>query len=465
MPRILPLVSALVLILSTASCASQRDADVQVGKVTAGAQANASAEALKGALDQFLDRIRTLTTNSSVRIQSHKPDNNVRRACLMWQLHVHEVCLDTAYRKNLMVALIQTWYWTVSIDRFATVGRGHDLFGEHQQEVLATTGGLAREGEALAARFIEPKAFAAIKADIDSAAGSGDLFTASSASRNDAMDKFLSVTRLEGLFNLVLSPFDFMSGVGKSSEDLSRTADRAVVMAERYPQLIALHMQMAALDVQEQEAPAKAFADFHTIAQTSEQLGQTVRDLPAQLRSEAQKLLEASGPAQADARVTLDKVRDAGLALEKAASAIDQGVKSLDTFVAHATAKDPDAKPDAPPSPPFDIKDYAAAAVAIESLAKELRATIADLERTISDAGVNGKLTALIDGRLAVARSESELLLARARSEADQLVAKAQGDGARLIDHLAWRGAQLIALAAALALIILVVSRRLRKTA
>lgn len=471
----------IVLLLFTVACAGNRDAEVRMAKGDAGSQANASAEALKGALDQFLDRIRNLTTNTAARIQARKPDNNVRRAILMWQLHVQEVCLDTAYRKNLMVALVQTWYWTVSIDRFATVGKGSDLFGPHQADVVAVAHGLAQEGEALAARYIEPKPFAALKADIDSAAGTGELFTASNEARNAAMDKFLSATRLESLFSIVMSPFDFMSGVGKSSDslaDLTRIADRAVVMAERYPQLISLHLQMAAIEMQEQQAPTKAFEDFHRLAATGEQLGQTVRDMPAQLRAEAQKLLEAGGPAQADARVTLDKVKDAGAALEKAATAIDQGIRSLDAFVAHAKAGDgkQDAGKDAAPSHPFDIREFTAAAVAIESLAKELRATIADLERGVSDAGVNGRLTALIDGRLATARTESERLLDKARDDADQLLIrtraqadalliKATDDGTALIDHLAKRIAQLLGLATALAVVIVLVVRRSRRAA
>lgn len=466
----------VTLILVFPACTDDR-AGTAIAAASSTVTSKAQAEALHSSLRQYLDRMRTLVSNTAIRIQAKRPDNKVRRVCLLWQIQTNEVCLDIVNRGNTMVALVQTWYWTVAMERFISVGEGQDLFGEHQEMARATAMNLRQECETFAARFLDPKPYEALKADIDSTAGKGELFTSTSQQRNDTLDRILSATRIESLFNIVLSPFDAMSGVGKtgdSLEEMTRVANRAVLLAERYPQLIGLNLQMAAIEMQEQEAPAKAFEDFHSMARTGEQLSETLRAMPEKLRQETQALLAQSGPAQADARATLDKVHEAGLALEKAASAIDQGLKSLDTFVAHAAALGHDAQAGAQstdkPSPPFDIKDYATTAAAVESLAKELRATIADLERGLGDAGVNGRLTALIDGRLATARTESErlleharndagMLLAQTRTQVDQLLIQARSDADALVDHTAKRIAQLLALAAALIVTVVLLLR------
>lgn len=461
-----------ILLLSLTSCGDNRGSTVSTsGGATASAKP--AAESLRGALHQYLDRLRTTVTNTATRIQAQHPDNKVRRVCLLWQVQTNEVCLDIAYRRNLMVGLVQTWYWTVAMERFLIVGEGQALFGGHQEMACASATILRQECESLAARFIDEKPYADLKADIESSAGKGELFTATSQKRNDTMERFLSATRIESLFHIVLSPFDALSGVGKgadSLEELTRIADRAAVLAERYPQLISLHLQMAAIEVQEQEAPAQAFADAHRLTLAGEQLGETLRGMPERLRREAQVLLEQSGPVQADARVTLDKIHEAGNALEKAATAIDQGIRSLDAFVARCTAPDPHPQPDAKPGPPFDIKDYATTAAAIESLAKELRLTITALDRTLTDPALKSNLAELVDGRLAVTRAESERLLERARGDADrllaqtrlqadQLLAQACTDAQAISDHLALRLAQLLGLAAALVLAVAVLLR------
>jgi hypothetical protein len=472
MPRPLPLLPRFLVIASSAcllltGCGSDRatvaNANAEPTDTRPRPDDKQNAEALQRALAQHLDRIRTVVTNTALHIQAQHPDNRVRRACLQWQIRTSEVCLDQAYQRNLMVATVQTWYWTVAIERFFSVGQGKEMFGPHQPDVIATAVGLHQESEALAGRFLPAAVAAALKQEIETAAGNGDLFTATSKDRNNAIDQVLGATRLQSLFNLVLTPFDVIGSVSRganSLEDMTRTADRAVVLAERYPQIIAWHLQMAAIEIEEQEAVAQALKDVHALTVTSQQLGDTVRDLPAQVRKETQTLLDHSGPAQAEARTTLASVEKASTSLGQTATAIDDAIKSLDTFVAHASAKDPNAPKPTTPAPPFRIEDYTAAAVAAESLVREIHATIDTLDDTLYDNELRDELGAMLDQRLAAARTESEALLTQARTQADQLLVTAKHDATDLTDHIAWRIAQLLALAAILTIAVTVVLRR-----
>lgn len=420
-----------------------------------------SPESLQRLLRQQLDRMRNRVSTTVARIQAQQPNNHIRRECLLWHIRTGDVCLDLENQSNMLIALVQTWYWSVAMERFTSVGEGHTLFDTFQPDVAATTMALRRETESLAEQFLDPKPFSALKNDIEKSVGNGDVFTATPLDRNNALQSVLSATRLESLYNIVLLPFDFLGGVGKGAaalEDLNRTAqqtaNRAVMLAERYPQMLSLHLQLAAIEMQEQDASKAVLKDIHTITNTGVQLGDSLRTLPEELRRQAQVLLESSGPAQADARNTLEHVRDAGASLEKAAIAIDNGLKTLDAFI--ATANQPTKNPTATAevSPPFSIQDYTKSFAQAESLSRELRSLLELTKTTLTDPQTEHKMSVLIDGRLAATRQEIEQLLTRTHHDADQLLIDAHTQAAQLlsqahehidqsVDHAAWRCLQL----------------------
>lgn len=441
--------AALLLLLPLAAC-QRATAPVDAAQAAPAAHKAAAPGPvqLAAALDAHLERIQARLGEAVEAAVRNDPSNPVRRAGLRLRIRTAEQCLQAAQRPNHLFGLVQVWYGCAVLA--AHLAQEPSPLGAQRGplHVLATE--LCQESETLAGRFLPGAQVDRLRAEIAGAAGSGELFAAASPERAQAIERFLNAARLEGVLGMALAPFEALGAVGKGADAMAAlvlSADRATALAARYPQLVAWHLELAVLEIQEQDALRAARADLRSLAETGRGLGETARELPRRLREEAQALLAAGPGLAGEARGVLERA-------EAAARAVAGAVEALDRYRAHLV--EAPARPGREPEP-FRIAEWEAALRALEGAAAAFRAAVSELDR----AGPG--LARQAASAAAVAGAEGERLLRLARDEAEQLRCQARGDAEAVVDRAALRVAQVAAMAAALVGGLLLLARFIRR--
>jgi hypothetical protein len=424
--------------------------DVRV--VTAGgdgSETRLEADQLTGALASFSKRIEERVDKAADAIDHAVLGNDIRRQTLQWRIRTAETVRSSLAEPNAVVSLVQLWFWCAAMDAHLATGAGQALFGAQQAVAGEAARQLHGEAESIVRRMLDAKRFAALKQQVDEAAGRGELFTASGDAGRNVLSELLSVTKLESLLAIPLSPFNALTGIGKSGDalkELSAVGDRGIELAARYPRLLTWYLQLMVLEIQGHDATRAVLADLHGLGDTMRELGVTTKELPARLRVEAVALLEQSRAAQGTAQETLARAEATALALDHAAQSLDKLTGSVDAFIAQFRAK-PGDKPEPVDKEahrrPFDITDYTAAIQAAESGAREIRAMVETLSRATK--------AQELDSRLQVVKEHT-----------DSSVEKAKDDLAGLVDRIFWRAIQL---ALVIAVLVVVVRFTIRKQA
>ncbi len=430
---VVPVLGMMIAPLIITACSSRET----VVSTTSGGTQRLTAQALQQAVDAFADRLVVRIATVGDQVDAAIPASGIYRRTLIWRLRTAQVAFNAQHQSNALVSLMQLWYYTSASNVRAHSPDAQKLLGTHAALATTATEALTNQAEALASRALPPDAFTRVKADIEKSASSGELFSATSATDEAVFDQLLSASRLEKLIAIPLSPFDIFGGVNQGAEAitaLSVTANRAVDLAEIYPQVIEWRLRLVALDIQELESVKSVVGNLDRLATTAQ-------NLPVQLREQVGILLEQSGPVQQETQKTLAGVRDAGTALQGAMTSTQAAITSLNQFVATITPPpDPHAKPVDPAAaaPPFRIEDYTAALNALTVATKEIHATLTDLQQPA------------FSGRVAEATTTA--------------VDHAQRAADLTIDRVTWRIAQLVAFAAACVLLLIIAVRWRRKT-
>ena len=431
---LIPVVGLMVAPLLMSSCGGPRESVVST---TSTSTQQLTPQALQQAVKAYGDRLLVRVATSCDQIDLAIPNPTIYRKTLTWRLRTAQMCFRAQHESNALVALMQLWYFVSATNVRANSKEAEALLVAHVSLATSMTADMQQQAEGLAQRSLPADAFARVKSDIEKSSSNGTIFSATSVTDEAVFDQLLSTSRLEKLIAIPLSPFDPFSGVNQGAQavtSLSVTADRAVDLAEIYPQVIEWRLRLVALDIQELES-------VQSIVTNLNELTTLAKTLPVQMREQAGILLEQSGPMQVEAQRTLAGVRDAGTALQGAMTSTQAAITSLDTFVASLTPPaDPHAKPVDPTTapPPFKITDYTAALNALDSATKELHATLTDLQQPAFSGRVAELTTTAVDHAQAAANTT--------------------------IDHLSWRIGQLIAFAALCAAALSIIVRWRRKT-
>ncbi len=436
-------------ILASVGCGDNREADTPAKPQAVIAKVDAVTMppgALAEALSGYLDRLVNQVDRAGRDIIALDNSNESKRRVLRWRMLTEGTVLSAIRHKNSMLALVETWAWVISMERYFTQGAGKEAFNAQQDIAITTSSKLKISGEQLVVAVMGTKKMEKLREEIQTAVGNGEQFTATTQDRSSLMNQVFSATKMESVWGIAMSPFDALSGVGKGSDamaDLVKTSDRAVTLAERYPRLLGLQMEMTAIELQEQEASRSLVSDVNRITVLAEQL-------PTRLREETQKLLSETTAVQADARATLAEVRQAADALQKASTQTTGTIQALDTFVTNA--KGPPDPPGTPPGEPFRIQEYTAALDAATRTNQALQKTLVELQQTVASPALQKQITVL--------RQEVEAMTATARVQVDQVEAKVNTDVTALIDRVAWITAGLFLLAAILSVGVIAFARR-----
>lgn len=344
---------AIAVLLS--ACASQ---EVRVSTPAGQSEQRAlGADELAPALASLAQRVVQQVCAAADRIDAAGPDNRVRREALQWRIRASEAAAQAANRDNRIIGMIELWFWTAAMAaHYGPQGAGAAAFAGHQAEVLACCAALAAESERLVRRTVPERGFPALRERILAAAGTGEMFTASAEETRDLLTTLLDVTKIESILSLPLAPFAALKGIGTGGDAVASLvveARRAIALAERYPQLLAWHSQLAVLGVEEQDTARTVRAELVKLVGIADRL-------PERLRAEGARLLADAG------------VDSAMRQAEATARALTGLAAAVDALLARVQGMRAAAEPaSAAPARQFDIREYEAALRAAEATARE----------------------------------------------------------------------------------------------
>ena len=351
------------------------------------------------ALRTLSDQMQSQVNNAATALEQIAPGDGTRRQTLHWRIQAADLCMKARSRDNALAGLIELWYWTIVTQVHFSTGSGKELFAAHQGLVVERSQQLEATAEKMVRRAVPPDRFADLEKQIRAATADGDAFLAGDPEHANPLGTLLEVTRLEGLLNLGLSPFDAFGGIkagGDAAEHMAVTAKRAVDLLADYPQLIDWHLQAALLELQGQDTVQALLAEVRRSNASVEAALALARTLPAQVRTEGIALLDQSRPAQADVRETLRALAEAATALERLNAGVDQLLGRFMPAPGAAGAPPAGAPAPAPadsaPARPFDIREYTAALNAATLTARDLRETVSATGQLLASPAIPARL-------------------------------------------------------------------------
>lgn len=249
-----------------------------------------------------------------------------------------------------------------------------------------------------------------------------------------------------------LLDLDPLAGLDPATRELTETrlfAERALFIGQRMPQLIQWQMELLAMRSTSTPQAEQVINSTALLATASDRLSKTAEGLPDLVRGEREKLLGAlSSPPVKQALDSAAQIGAASDRLSKTAeglpdlvrgereklldalkseqsglgdlsksfgSTLEEGrkmadstgttLKTFDTLLTHM-----DQRPSDPNSPPFEIKDYATAALEINRMSQRLTETLKAFQATISPANLD-TLSAQVNRLTEATQQRSEAMV------------------------------------------------------
>ena len=221
-----------------------------------------------------------------------------------------------------------------------------------------------------------------------------------------------------------LLDLDPLAGLDPATRELTETrlfAERALFMGQRMPQLIEWQMELLALRTTSTPQVTELISGTSQIGSASDRISRTLEQIPGVVSMESQKWMETF---RGEQKSLGDLSRNFGQSFmegSKMATSTAQMLKNFDDILTHFEKWPTDPK--APPSPPFDIKEYAATAQEINRMSVRLTETLRAFQATVDPAN-----------------------FARLSAQVAALTRQTQQQGEALIDHAFRRTLELFGL-------------------
>lgn len=360
----------LAPLLLVCACSADRKA-VAITDTTARqpvASASLTPEQIGNSLDDLTVRIRERINATGDRIDEGA-DNAIRRRTLRFRMRASDVSWRAQQNPNKLAGVVELWFWMAAVDEFSRSDRARQDLGERVTMLQELGSGLRADVEAFARQALPGPGFDSMKQRIEAAAAKGEVLTASPQREQAIIGDLLEVTKLQSVLGIALSPFEALRGIGTGGDavaSLTVTADRAVDLMVRYPEIIAWNLRLAVIDIEEQDTVRETRAAL-------QQAMQQVDAMPAKIRGEVQTLLASSEPSLKQAQDTLRELSAASAALTALSGSLQQTIAAVKDLYPQP------AQPGAPakePGRPFDIREYTAAIQAAEATIKEARGAV-----------------------------------------------------------------------------------------
>ena len=303
------------------------------------------------------------------------------------------------------------------------------VYGKSAQPVLDALRAREQQIWAIANRVLKPDMQAELRSAIDtwekeSASPLGELQAFASVSLVNEITRHNTEGRRRFMPSSVFALLDMdpLAGLDPATRELTETrlfAERALFIGQRMPQLLAWQMELLAMRSTTTPQVTELIASTSRIAGAGDRLSQTAERIPGLLASEREQLLRGL---QKEQQGLGDLSRNFGQTFAEGGKMADATGQALNSFQAILTQLE--KIPSDPNSKPFEIRDYAETANAINRMSQQVN----ELLKTF--------LLILDPANLAKLSAQTELLTRQTEER-----------GQRLVDYAFRQGLLLVALA------------------
>jgi len=433
---------------------------------------------LANELAQFTDFFQAKVDGAASEIERKAAAREQRKAALLWKVRMSSEVRGATFNDNPAAGLADTWTLCVRMANYLDNGDGKDLFGPLQPTAQAAAHTVNVRIQEIAAGVVPDEKLAAMRATIDDYAREHPITGVFEQQTAQPISSAPGNKVLGLLVGLPLAPIRAVGTIaagGQTISDIKQVASRFTDVVEDLPASVRWQLQLLGIDL----AESRTAGDFREgLAGARDDLRRaisTAEKLPAEIRSQGERLMADVEAKQPALQATLKEARETTAALNEALRQAREVSERIDRTVAEGTAaakawqetavavsatvkeigglpaawkggRGGAATPGASPEPvravasvarepgvaagatvavqldpptdarPFDINDWTRSAEAIERAAGSTRALLTDVEKM----GMPKTVFAQID----------------------TIDSQARG----LVDHIAWRSAELAVL-------------------
>jgi hypothetical protein len=383
-------VSLVVVLVAVTGCASL---PFRLPFTGSGFERGLSREELGDELNAFSTRFSGLVSTAGEEISAASDSPTTRRRTLLWSLRLTPAVQEAAFAPDPRAGYVRVLTVTVMMRRYLTAGDGRDLFGDSQPIAVSVAEMLEADAFAIGARFLTERELEAVRREVYDLADRfpivGTQFSLVQAQQ--AAQAVPSSNVLTEVMTLPLSPFRALQGVDSGAaaiREFNQTARRFSTIVSSMPEELRGEMMLLLYDAEELRAIRQGLEAFEQTAASVERASLAMESLPAELRAtldgqvrallaESEGTIGAAAEAVAQAREIAGPLQETAIALREASAAWREILGPHDPT------------PRSPDDPPFDVREWEAAARAVGTSAGELRGLAMELQGFSGSAGLD----------------------------------------------------------------------------
>jgi hypothetical protein len=324
-------------------------------------------------LDSFAERQVTLIADACESIKREARDPGMRRRAQHLKLSNGSAVYDVVTQPSALGRLADL-YVLVELEYLVWVQEGWAVqnFGKEGGARLVAAGQEARHGmSGIANLALKPDRRTRLDALIRRWRVRNPDVEFITGIRFGALPEVVEKTFLESTSSFfdVINPLDDTSA---SVERARVLADRAFFYSKRFLKLTDWQFEASLEDTLARPEVQGLLADVDRAVASTDRISRTVQNLPEQVSKEREAILaawdarskELIGPVR-EVRSTIVEARDLAVQATEAGKAFEKTFRALHDVVGKS-----EPQPAAPPSRPFDIREYTAAAAEVREAAK-----------------------------------------------------------------------------------------------
>jgi hypothetical protein len=324
-------------------------------------------EDLRNELSGYAARFAGEVDDAAEDITAASTQRLVRKRTLIWRMKMIPPVQESAFAESPQEGYLRCLGISIAQSLYLREGEGRDLFGTEQKIAIDAAEDLQNQAVEIGSRLLPPERLKKVMAEVEAIAAKYPITGRDFSLQRivDARGKIQSSESLMGVLTLPLAPFKALEGVdsgAQSIRDFNQTARQFSMIVSQLPEQLRTQMELLRSDVEDRQTVIESVAAMQAMADSAERASQSIEKLPADL----QKSLADSQGALQEANKALLTAKDVLGPLGQVTDNLKLASNTWGTILA------PD--PNAPPSRPFDIREWQETAAQIGTSANELRA-------------------------------------------------------------------------------------------
>ena len=327
---------------------------------------------LRNELSGFASRFVSVVNDAAEDITTATSQRNIRRRTLIWRMKMIPPVQEAAFSDSGQEGYLRLLGLSIAQAHYLTQGDGRDLFGAQQSIAVDAAEQIKADIVEIGTRFLTPKRQEKVTAEVEALVAKNPIIGRdfSIQRMQNVRARIQTSESLMGVLTLPLAPLTALRGVDSGAEairDFNVTARQFTLVIAQLPEQLRTQMELLLYDVEDRDTVMQSVAAIEAMAASAERASLAIEKLPADVQ---QSLANSQGALQ-DANKALLTARDVVAPLGQ----VTDNLKLAGDAWSGLFVRDPNA----PPSRPFDVREWQSTATQIGTSANELRALATEI--------------------------------------------------------------------------------------